>query len=83
MKDTQPINFWQWYTETAEKNGSLVSASMAARMLGTSRQYVDKLVYSGKMKRHVYDKKLTFIGMNDINKEIIKRQEKMINTTKN
>lgn len=70
------IDFWKWYTETAkEQGGSLLAPATAARMIGTTRQYLERLVESGKIKKHYYQD-MPFIGMKDINEEIIRRMAK-------
>ena len=76
----QKINgssFLQWYDEIAKEKGPLISASMAARMLETSRQYIDKLVDTAKINRYEYNG-MKFISLNEIKNEIIKRQNKII-----
>lgn len=76
----QKINgssFLQWYDEIAKEKGPLISASMAARMLETSRQYIDKLVDTAKINRYEYNG-MKFISLNEIKNEIIKRQNKKI-----
>lgn len=76
----QKINgssFIQWYDEIAKEKGPLISASMAARMLETSRQYIDKLVDTEKINRYEYNG-MKFISLNEIKNEIIKRQNKKI-----
>lgn len=42
--------FWEWYVETSKTAGSLVTPSSAARMVGTSRAYMDKLASTGKIQ---------------------------------
>ena len=70
------INFWKWYNETAkEQGGSLVAPATAAKMIGTTRQYLERLIESGKIKKH-YFVDMPFIGMKDINEEIIRRMSK-------
>jgi ApbE superfamily uncharacterized protein (UPF0280 family) len=70
------IDFWKWYNETAkEQGGSLIPPATAARMIGTTRQYLERLVESGKIKKHYYQD-MPFIGMKDINEEIIRRMAK-------
>ena len=76
----QKINgssFLQWNDEIAKEKGPLISASMAARMLETSRQYIDKLVDTAKINRYEYNG-MKFISLNEIKNEIIKRQNKKI-----
>lgn len=67
-------DFWTWYTETSKTAGSLVTPSSAGKMLGTSRQYIEKLVAAGRIKKYYFDD-LPFIGLNDINIEIIRRKQ--------
>ena len=70
------INFWKWYNETSkEQGGSLVAPATAARMIGTTRQYLERLIETGKIKKH-YFQDMPFIGMKDINEEIIRRMSK-------
>jgi len=70
------INFWKWYNETAkEQGGSLVAPATAARMIGTTRQYLERLIESGKIKKHYFED-MPFIRMKDINEEIIRRMSK-------
>ena len=71
------ISFLQWYDEIAKEKGPLISASMAARMLETSRQYIDKLVDTAKINRYEY-MGMKFISLNEIKNEIIRRQNKII-----
>lgn len=75
-------NFWEWYQSTAEKEGALVTPSTAAKMLGVKRQYIEKLVFMEYLKKHYYED-LPFIGLNDINKEIIRRQRKLLINMRN
>jgi hypothetical protein len=74
---TEQKNFWEWYVEISEKEGNLVTPATAAKMLGTSRQYIEKLANAKRLKKHCFDN-LPFIGMKDINKEIIRRQQKRL-----
>lgn len=74
MKEEEK-DFQLWYQETSEKAGVLVDTATAARLLQTTQQYLHRLVSEGKIKKYYYENK-PFIGMNDINKEIIKRQKK-------
>ena len=74
-------NFWEWYVETSKTAGSLVTPSSAARMIGTSRAYMDKLASTGKIQKYYFHCEdgitLPFIGMNDINEIIAKRKRKI------
>ena len=74
-------NFWEWYVETSKTAGSLVTPSSAARMIGTSRAYMDKLASTGKIQKYYFHCEdgitLPFIGMNDINEIIAKRRKKI------
>ncbi len=72
------FSFWKWYTETAEKSGALVSYTIAGIMLGTTRQYIQNLVYREKIPMYEYQG-MKFIGLNDLQKIIIKRQEYLEN----
>lgn len=73
--------FWEWYVETSKTAGSLVTPSSAARMVGTSRAYMDKLASTGKIQKYYFHCEdgtaLPFIGMNDINEIIAKRKRKI------
>ena len=75
-------NFWEWYVETSKTAGSLVTPSSAARMIGTSRAYIDKLAATLKIQKYYFHCEdgtaLPFIGMNDINEVIAKRKRKML-----
>lgn len=73
----EDFSFWKWYTETAEKAGALISYTIAGLMLGTTRQYIQNLVYREKLPTYEYDG-MKFIGMNDLQKVIIKRQETIL-----
>lgn len=68
-------DFWEWYNEKNKQEGGLVSKTNAARMIGTTKQYVDRLVKNKKLKSHTYDG-LEFIGFNEISKEIIRRERR-------
>ena len=69
-------SFWEWYNETEKEAGSLITAASAAKMLGKTRQYIEKLVNNGRLKKYYYEN-MPYIGMNEINKEIIKKQDKI------
>lgn len=68
------LSFYQWFTETEKTAGSLVIPSHAAKMLGVSRQYMEKIVISGRIKKHYFED-VSFVGMHDINKEMARRFE--------
>ncbi len=69
-------NFIDWYKKTEEETGSLVTPASAAKMIGISRQYLEKIILAGRIKKYYY-KDIPFIGMNDINKEYERRKEKI------
>lgn len=69
-------NFWEWYNETSKTAGSLVTPASAGKMLGTTRQYIEKLATAGRLKKYYFDD-LPFIGLNDINAEMIRRKLKI------
>ncbi len=68
-------SFWEWYNETEKVTGSLMTPASAAKMLGTTRQYIEKLVNAGRLTKYYYED-LPFIGMNEITKEIARRKER-------
>jgi len=69
-------SFWEWYNEKEKTTGSLVTPASATKMIGVSRQYVEKLINAGKLKKHYFED-MPFIGMNDINKVIATRNKKI------
>lgn len=73
-------NFLEWFQETTEKAGHLLIPATAAKLLGTTRQYLNRLEEAGRIKKHYYEKQ-PYIGMNDINKEILRRQNKQKHIT--
>lgn len=73
----EDMSFWKWYTETEKIAGSLVTPTMAGKLLGTTRQYIQNLMYQGKMTKYEYDS-MTLVGMNEINQFLAKRQEKIL-----
>ena len=67
-------SFWRWYTENVKTAGPLISAAVAAKLLGTRRQYIQNLIYRKKLTKYTFDN-LTFVGLNEINELYIKKQE--------
>lgn len=68
-------DFKNWFERISAKEGTLVVPATAAKLLKTTQPYIHRLEEQGKIKKHYYDNQ-PYIGMNDINKELIKRQEK-------
>ena len=68
-------SFLEWYQETTDKTGNLVTPKMAADLLDVKKQYIDTLAKTGRLKKHYYGKQ-PYIGMNDIYKEIVRRKTK-------
>lgn len=69
------ISFQEWYNKTSEQEGALVTPATASKLLETTPQYLQRLEKQGRIKKHYFDNQ-PYIGMNDINKEIIKRQSR-------
>ena len=69
--------FWTWYNETSKTSGALVTPSMAGKMMGTTRQYIQNLMYQEKLTKYEFDG-MIFIGMNELNEAIVKRQERIL-----
>ena len=69
--------FWTWYNETSKTSGALVTPSMAGKMMGTTRQYIQNLIYQEKLTKYEFDG-MIFIGMNELNEAIVKRQERIL-----
>lgn len=72
---TETEDFKSWFERVSEKEGTLVVPATAAKLLKTTQPYIHRLEEQGKIKKHYYDNQ-PYIGMNDINKELLKRQEK-------
>ena len=75
---TQKEDFRSWFERISKTEGHLVTPIMAAQMLEVHKQYIDKLNTLGRIKKHYYDNQ-PYIGMNDINKELIRRWIKSSN----
>ena len=65
-------SFADWYFRTTETAGVLMLFKTASMYMEITPQYLNRLVKNRKLKRYCYEKK-SFVGMNDINKEIIRR----------
>lgn len=72
---TEKEDFLSWYKKTAEKEGHLITPIMAAQLLEVHKQYIDKLNNLGRVKKHYYGSQ-PYIGMNDINNELYRREGK-------
>lgn len=68
--------FYEWFNKTEETAGSLVTPASAAKMIGITRQYLERLTKAGEIKKYYYDE-LPFIGMKDIEKIIAKRKKRI------
>lgn len=68
--------FYDWFNKTEETAGSLVTPASAAKMIGITRQYLERLAKAGEIKKYYYDE-LPFIGMRDIEKIIAKRKKRI------
>lgn len=69
--------FLEWFTEKEKTVGSLVTPATAAKMIGITPQYLDKIVNAGRLTKHYSpEDNIPFIGMNEIKKEIARREEK-------
>ena len=57
--------------------GSLVTPATAAKMIGITPQYLDKIVNAGRLTKHYSpEDNIPFIGMNEIKQEIARREER-------
>ena len=69
--------FLEWFTEKEKAVGSLVTPATAAKMIGITPQYLDKIVNAGRLTKHYSpEDNIPFIGMNEIKQEIARREEK-------
>ena len=69
--------FLEWFTEKEKTVGSLVTPATAAKMIGITPQYLDKIVNAGRLTKHYSpEDNIPFIGMNEIRQEIARREEK-------
>ena len=69
--------FLEWFTEKEKAVGSLVTPATAAKMIGITPQYLDKIVNAGRLTKHYSPgDNIPFIGMNEIKQEITRREEK-------
>lgn len=69
-------SFFDWYTENEREAGALISMTVAGKMLGTTRQYIQNLVTSDKIKIYTYEN-IKFVGLRDIEKILKKRIERI------
>ena len=77
----EKMSFHEWYIETAQKAGCLVTPANATKMIGCSRQYIEKITKQGRLTKYYYEE-LPFIGMNEINQLIAKRHAKKARSKK-
>ncbi|MBN2640327.1 MAG: hypothetical protein JXR78_01600 [Victivallales bacterium] len=68
-------NFREWYRKKVKENGNLVTPATAARLLEISTQHLNRIIELGRIKRYYFNN-IPYIGMNDINREIVYRYEK-------
>ena len=69
-------DFLEWYITKEKEIGSLVTPATAAKMIGVTQQYLDKIVIAGRLTKYYSPDNVPFLGMNEIKQEIARREEK-------